>query len=157
MQNSKISHMGDTIYLIWLSVYQKICFSNAIGNNLIVDNIIISDIIFTFHLYDSHTSCNPLVMINRDGDVMFAYNIQNICDWNLVLGIWCTITLTRMTQDFLRNSQILIKVMPWCRQAASHYLNQGKVHDDVYVNKDLSIALNICALWFLWYVAIRPF
>ena len=44
-----------------------------------------------------------------------------------MIGSWdifCEIALRRMSLDLTDDKSTLVQVMPWCRQATSHYLNQ---------------------------------
>ena len=46
--------------------------------------------------------------------------ISMICDW----GIFCKIALRWMSMNLTDDKSTLVRVMAWCRQAASHYLSQ---------------------------------
>ena len=38
-------------------------------------------------------------------------------------GIYCVITLRKMSSDLTDDKSTLVQVMAWCRQATSHYLS----------------------------------
>ena len=58
----------------------------------------------------------------------FEWNFRYvILKWLLVVDSWgisCEIALKWMSLDFTDDQSILVQVMAWCRQAASHYLSQ---------------------------------
>ena len=69
-----------------------------------------------------------MIIINSLAPGKFEWTFRHVIfkqilvidDW----GISCEITLTCKPQDLTDDKSTLVKVMVWCRQATSHYLNQ---------------------------------
>ena len=47
-----------------------------------------------------------------------------LISWIEILSIFCKVIIIWMSQNSIDDKSTLIQVMAWCRQAASHYLNQ---------------------------------
>ena len=58
----------------------------------------------------------------------FKWNFRHVIFKQILVtggwGISCEIALIWMSLDFTDDQSTLVQVMAWCRQAASHYLNQ---------------------------------
>ena len=74
------------------------------------------------------TNNSTVMHINSLAPGNFEWNFRYVIFQGILVidgwGISCEIALLWMSVDFIDDQSTLVRVMAWCRQAASHYLSQ---------------------------------